>query len=349
MRGIELAHSGTIRDLAISPDNQILAVAHSGHGLDLYDLNHNQLRITIPGSYAQVRFHNDGLWLVATHPDLAIVDLTSETIRFDTLRNDEFVYDAEFHPNQTIQWLTHRVDRILQLHTGTGGYLQLERNLVTSRDLINDHSIFYFRPIGYCSGEDIVGGEFSQGSDVHTLVIYNLATQRLLAVLDEPEFRLTDRTNFRRQGNCFALTTTKSASLYRTEDLAQLTPPEPIRRRRGLLETISERLLGPSQRAQREARYNNLPILRPRLRIPLTGPRSIDPIPLAFHRTGRSSGEVLVRGNRSTIELRDLETGAVRSTWKFGRAWPRAIAVAPDGLTALAAMKGGSVVTWDLE
>jgi hypothetical protein len=58
--------------------------------------------------------------------------------------------------------------------------------------------------------------------------------------------------------------------------------------------------------------------------------------------------KVLVRGERSRVELRELATGAVLTVWKWGLPRVNAIAVAGDGLTAAAGGANGRVVMWDL-
>jgi hypothetical protein len=58
--------------------------------------------------------------------------------------------------------------------------------------------------------------------------------------------------------------------------------------------------------------------------------------------------KVLVRGTKSRIELRDLNTGEVLTVWKWGLPKVNALAVAGDGLTAAAGGTGGRVMLWDL-
>lgn len=58
--------------------------------------------------------------------------------------------------------------------------------------------------------------------------------------------------------------------------------------------------------------------------------------------------KVLVRGERSRVELRELATGEVLTVWKWGLPRVNALAVAGDGLTAAAGGAGGRVVMWDL-
>ncbi|HJZ55493.1 MAG TPA: hypothetical protein VKE74_11065, partial [Gemmataceae bacterium] len=59
--------------------------------------------------------------------------------------------------------------------------------------------------------------------------------------------------------------------------------------------------------------------------------------------------KLLVRGQKSRIELRDLATGAVLTVWRWGLPRVLAVCTAADGLTAAAAGDRGRVVIWDLE
>ena len=58
--------------------------------------------------------------------------------------------------------------------------------------------------------------------------------------------------------------------------------------------------------------------------------------------------KVLVRGEKSRVELRDLATGDVLTEWRWGLPKLNALAVAGDGLTAAAGGASGQVVLWDL-
>lgn len=58
--------------------------------------------------------------------------------------------------------------------------------------------------------------------------------------------------------------------------------------------------------------------------------------------------KVLVRGEKSRVELRDLASGAVLTEWRWGLPKLHALAVAGDGLTAAAGGANGQVVLWDL-
>jgi len=59
--------------------------------------------------------------------------------------------------------------------------------------------------------------------------------------------------------------------------------------------------------------------------------------------------KVLLRGEKSRVELRDLATGAVLTEWRWGMPKLNALAVAGDGLTAAAGGASGRAVIWDLE
>jgi hypothetical protein len=99
--------------------------------------------------------------------------------------------------------------------------------------------------------------------------------------------------------------------------------------------------------------------------VPLSDPDSVEPAvspiavlnvsqpqptpgvpPFAVLPCGR---KMLVRGEKSRVELRDLMTGEVLTVWKWGLQQLNALAVAADGLTAAAGGARGRVVIWDLE
>ena len=87
-------------------------------------------------------------------------------------------------------------------------------------------------------------------------------------------------------------------------------------------------------------------LVPPVVTIPFTQPQPDPGIPpFAVFPCGR---KVLVRGEKSRVELRDLSTGEVLTVWKWGMRRVQALAVAGDGLTAAAAGGGGEVVMWDL-
>jgi hypothetical protein len=89
------------------------------------------------------------------------------------------------------------------------------------------------------------------------------------------------------------------------------------------------------------------PVLHPALVVPLTLPQpDPNPPPFAILPDGH---KILVRGERSRIELRSLATGEVETVWKWQLPRVNALAVAADGLTAVAGGLSGLVVIWDLD
>ena len=89
-----------------------------------------------------------------------------------------------------------------------------------------------------------------------------------------------------------------------------------------------------------------VPVLSPAVTIPVTQPQPEPGVPpFAVLPCGR---KVLLRGEKSRVELRDLAMGEVLTVWKWGLRRLHALAVAAYGLTAAAAGAGGEVVIWDL-
>jgi hypothetical protein len=89
------------------------------------------------------------------------------------------------------------------------------------------------------------------------------------------------------------------------------------------------------------------PVVAPAVVIPVSQPQpDTGPVPFAVLPGGH---RVLVRGEKSRVELRDLATGEVITEWRWGLPRTSALAVAADGLTAAAGGAGGRAVVWDLE
>jgi hypothetical protein len=88
------------------------------------------------------------------------------------------------------------------------------------------------------------------------------------------------------------------------------------------------------------------PVLFPAVTIRVTQPQPDPEVPpFAVLPCGT---KVLLRGEKSRVELRDLATGEVLTVWKWGLPKVSTLAVAGDGLTAAAGGTGGRVVIWDL-
>lgn len=347
MRQFELPRSSPIADLALSPDGQTLAVAHRSHGIGLYDPFDGAVRHEFRGHFAQLAFRPDGRWLVGSKPTGIVIDLGAAEPQFDYLRVNEYVLAGEFPDDDSVAFVSTHCHRCLRLPTATGSYggdfrpfLRFERTVHVAAPA------FHFQPIGIGPGHWLVGAEYDHNLREQVAVILDPFAQRLLAVIDDPTFQFSTALTYRRQGEWFAVSSNREVTIYNWADVAALEPPAREPRRRGLFGALRETLVGPSRRTRLDARYGALPTLRPRHRLPAVGQPPTDALPVAFLPDG---GAFLCRGARSAVELRDLATGAVRATWQFQRAWPRALAVAPDGLTAMAALKGGTVVLWDLE
>ena len=93
-------------------------------------------------------------------------------------------------------------------------------------------------------------------------------------------------------------------------------------------------------------RPNDLPVLKPVAVVPVTQPQP-DLYPLPPFAVLPCGQKVLMRGEKSRVELRDLTTGELLTAWKWLRK-VNALAVAADGLTAAAGGANGRIVIWDL-
>jgi hypothetical protein len=90
-----------------------------------------------------------------------------------------------------------------------------------------------------------------------------------------------------------------------------------------------------------------VPVVSPAVVIPVSQPQPDALVPpFAVLPCGT---KLLVRGEKSRIELCDLSTGAVLTVWKWGLPQVFTVCAAGDGLTAAAAGLQGRVVIWDLE
>lgn len=344
MRQLLLPLSRDIVDLALSPDGLTLAVAHRNHGVALYDPFDGRVKFEQRGYFSQLTFRPDGQWLLATNPSVCLVamDRLSQPAKF--LQNSRIVFHADFRGDDQLRELSY-IARVLQL-PGEAVYADAQAApvAVAEHPLGSAPDARTAFAWGLGPGDTALVVEFEGMARPLAL---DYAARRPLALVDSPEVavRNWEAARFRPYGDWFALTTNRELAIYNWSDLATLVPPPQEQRRRGLFQALRETLIGPSSATIYERRYGSLPTLRPRFRVPPDRP-SADPLPVAFLPNGRG---FLCRGANAAIELRDLTTGQVQQSWQFQRAWPRVLAVAPDGLTAMAAVKGGGVTFWDLE
>ncbi|HEX4612581.1 MAG TPA: hypothetical protein VH092_30585, partial [Urbifossiella sp.] len=59
--------------------------------------------------------------------------------------------------------------------------------------------------------------------------------------------------------------------------------------------------------------------------------------------------KLLVRRPRQRVQMWDVDSGALEADWNWRLEGITCLAVAPDGLTAIAGGRFGRVLTWDLE
>lgn len=345
MRQLVLPRSQPVLDLALSPDGQTLAVAHRNHGLALYDPFDGQMKFEQHGYFSHLTFRDDGRWLLATNPSACLVALDRLSQPGKFLHHRGIVFHGDFRGDDQLRELSYAA-HVLQLPTAAVyADPQAPPAAVAEHPLGSVPNARVAFGWGLGPGDTALVIEFE--STAQPLVI-DYANRRPLALVDPPAAaaRSWDAARFRPHGDWFALTTNRELAIYNWADLAALAPPPPAEpRRRGLFQALRETLIGPSPATLYERRYGGLPTLRPRFRVPPDRP-SADPLPVAFLPDGRG---FLCRGASAAIERRDLATGQVQQSWQFQRAWPRVLAVAPDGLTAMAAVKGGGVTFWDLE
>lgn len=158
--------------------------------------------------------------------------------------------------------------------------------------------------------------------------VRDLATERTVATLDLPEFQAGAPVQLRFTPDCTGVVALTPHSL----SVFDLPLPEPAAH-----EPRSESAsLAPGPAA----------VLSPSVVLDVTKPQPTPGVPpFSLLPCGR---KVIVRGEKSRIELRDLVTGEVLTVWRWGLPLVTALAVAGDGLTAAAAGTGGHAVIWDL-
>lgn len=337
----------TIHDLALSPDGQSLAVAHGSRGLSVYDPFDGRQKIAISGHFSRVRFRADGCWLAGSEANGVAVQIHDTGASYFYMRHHEYFQYADFPDDHSIAFLSGHAYRRFSLapeKSSTGEIHEISN--VEEFQLNRESTEFRFQPLGLGPDRKMVGIEYDSTLYERMSVIWEPIAKRPLAIVPDEQQDLKYSTKYYSSGNWFALASQAGVAVYRWADLSESATRNPGPQPRGILQTLRETLIGPSRRSRHERRYRDLPVFQPKHRWPEDRQPSSDPHPFAFLPTGDA---ILCRGVRSSIELRDLATGSLRTRWQFSRAWPRVLAVAPDGLTAMAAVKGGTVVFWDLE
>jgi WD40 repeat protein len=169
-------------------------------------------------------------------------------------------------------------------------------------------------------------------------VLIDLRTDERLAVLDHPLRRGPYRNmlpasfavvEFAAESNRFAVCDGQTIEVFdpATED-SGCTDAGSIPRPRAVLEPVF-RLERPEDWPPR-----GLPPL-----VPWRPPFTLTP-------DGRG---LLMRGPKLRVQLWDVDTGSLRCEWNWRLEAVACLAVAPDGLTAMAGGRFGRIVTWDLE
>jgi hypothetical protein len=348
MRQLVLPRTQPVADLALSPDGQTLAVAQRG-GLLLCDPFDGRVKLEFRGNYSRLQFREDGRWLLAANPGAVVVSFEGDRPREIHVHSNEYIHHGRFGLDETITLHCSQSRRTLRLPNEgeTYGYdihaYEINWNAFPRPDPTH---VFYC--FGLIDEHIHIGFEMRVRGEDFVLVIVDRSKGRLIARVDSPNQFIFNPNgpHFRQSADWLALSSNRELTICNGSDLGSLVAPTREPRRRSLLETVRETLLGPSAATLHDQRYGHLPTLRPRHRLPAVGTPPVDPLPVAFLPDGSA---FLCRGAGATVELRDTATGRVRTSWQFQRAWPRVLAVAPDGLTAMAAVRGGTVVFWDLE
>ncbi len=350
MRHLELTGNKVVADLALTPDGQTLAIAHRTGGIGLYDAVSGKLRRKIPGYCSHLVMRSDGRWLLGLRPGAVVVDLSPVSDLHERIPHSTMILSGEFPDAESVAVVTYDTCHRLKLPDRKGCYARLNRRneeyWFDEAQIRSPLAMHHIQLIGIGPNGYLFGVEYDYSLAKAQAAIYNLALDEVFALAEIPNQPVGPRVIYRRSNDWFVICTPGELRFFNWSDLSKLTQRQRVPQKRSLFTKVRETLMGPSRSTQLIERYESLPILPVRQVIPCRGVPSTEPLPMAFHPDGQS---FLCRGERSTVEWRELNTGSVRASWQFGRAWPRALAFAADGMSALAATNKGTIVFWDLE
>jgi hypothetical protein len=216
--------------------------------------------------------------------------------------------------------------------------------------------------LDYCSlspDHRLAVGRFGYSGPV---VLHDLTAEETLAVVADTNTSIGPfRATFTPAGDRIVLVTPESLRVFDLPATGESPPParppeqepSPATERRSLIRRALDALFleRPEPFSLREMQWRpspRMPLLKPVVAVPVSLPQPgfAGVPPFAVLACGT---KMIVRGRRSRIELRDLETGAVQKVWKWGLPLVQAVAVAADGMTAAAGGTRGRLVVWDLE
>jgi WD40 repeat protein len=349
MRKLELPISRTINGVAFSPDGQTLAVCGQT-GLYLVDPYSGQIRHHhISGQFHDVYFSADGTWLLTVGSSLLLLS-TSDPLKTFVWNGSGTRVIASYQDQDQNRLTYLNNNRIvdLTLPNDVLNFVEYFSNYAQVRTWsqnIRGNTIWEqnLEPIGLDSQRGVLVREWSTRQQKIHVVLFDSRDLNRIAYLDGMEFGT--ESGHKHSGDWFAVCTRQEMVIYNRTDLSNLpSSGPPGAKPRGILRTLVENIFGAP--ATMEPQFSSLPKLLPRLRIPAVGLPPSYTLPFAFMPDGQS---FLCKGKQSNIDLRETETGQVRTTWQFTKAWPRLLAVATDGLTAVCANRGGTLVVWDLE
>ena len=325
-----------VSQVVFRPDGSAFALVQAHDGVTLCDRATGGVRATMPapraGEHVTTAFCGGSKLLVGTHQRLYLYDCASGSLLAWQV-GWMFAARALSARDDRILALTWTGLRELRLPDEAGGPIRSQ-----SRPLTTRASLLALSPCG----QWVVGAYAREN-----LSLSDVATRRVAAAVAHPS-RTADAytlaVTFAADGSRFAVGDGNEILVY---DTPPREPEEEVERPRSDVEVAPKPrlLIKPVFRLGPPEEYPAAPAAplafadenaRPNLRW--------NP-PVAFTPDGRG---LLVRRPRNRVQLWDVASGTRTAEWSW-RLEVTSLAVAPDGLTAVAGGRFGRTVAWDLE
>jgi WD40 repeat protein len=351
MRTHELLEPHAITGVALSPDGQTMAVCIYGYGLKLYDSLTAEYRNHVRGQFSFPTFSPNGVWAVGVGDQVSFVPVDSQSHPSNWSRG-ACRHAAAFHDGNAITLLSYYQTAELTLPPHAENFATYFDASAKVRNWPRTSQPGWAmglqpKVLGMTASRLALIWDITPNRIMRYFVLVDLDDFRRIARLDG----LPSHAEYGQYFSCgewFALSTRSEITVFHQADVRKPNDePSPVEAKpRGIFRSLFDSIVGTPSRPSEVNEFTALPSLAPRLRVPVVGVPPSENLPFAFLPSGDA---FLCRGKQSIIEMRETRSGYVLNSWRFGKAWPRAMAVSPDGLTAIAATRGGSVVIWDLQ
>ncbi|VTT97060.1 ---NA--- : [Gemmataceae bacterium] len=348
MRMLQLKPRHTITRLALSPDGSRVAVGQPGHGVRVIetlsgaDLEH----LFVPAhTTAPVRYNSPtgryGIELVPADARLAQTRAWSPEFRFQPGWRRE--WDRNSPPDES--------PGVLVDATSQGGAWLFPRPVPGRMT-----AWYRLAPCGISADHRFAVGRAADRRE--RIVLFDLVREEVVGQFPNARgFGIPFYATFT-PSNQVVIADSEGISVYpMLLQIAEVPTPTPEadppqEPERGPIGRFVQALFrtGPRTRKARGPAAlapRPVPMLDPWATIVPTVPQPDTEIPpFALLPCGR---RMIVRGEKSRVELRDVATGEVLTVWKWGLPRVNALAVSANGLLAAAAGAKGQLMLWDLE